>query len=482
MARARVPFSPGFPPPREGILFHDDQEDESDRGLLSEKPSDSAGAYQYRHLLAFPPWVRELFNPARLPENVKYGASFGGRLSRKVIGTAAVICLIAIIAWTTSYGEHRHIPFLTSNPTSTPTTVEHSSSALHPASTPTSMPTSTDHSSWTSHNRPASRPPNDLSLGEEWTKPPGFQIVGIVFYGRRVHVDILDCYLRQNLVTNGGYLDGVLFFQNTDDEDDINYLAQLVAGERRYKRIDFGADVRDWKHMWAADFDENTMYFKIDDDLVYIHPTAIPQMVHTLLAHPEAHNVQANIVNSASTSWQHFHAGAVRPYLPEIVRPRGVNRTTWRPSELPSYPAESAEPQFDLEAPPPFSGHRWLPMDDVSAALMKTPIKQTENYAWGNDWTKWGIAAQHHYSLFSNIEQDTMDRYIFGNGEGLFNTQYERYKINLMGIWGSTINLARPQKDDEREFTEEIPRRLGMRKYIFCNSRRSVRAFMLIRV
>lgn len=398
MARARIPASPGFPI-KGNNPYHEDEEDDSDSGLLSEKPSDSAWAYQHQRLASIPTWVKELSNPANLPESVRTGASFGARLTRKTIAIAGIICFTAILVWTAS---HRHDP-----------------------GPPTPTAAFVDHSSWLSHAKPASRPHDDLMPTTKWRKSSGFQIVGIVFYGRRVHVDILDCYLQQNLIRNGGYLDGVLFFQNTNDRDDIDYLTQLIEHEPRYKRIDFGDDHDNWEHMWDAYFDDSTMYFKIDDDLVYIHQSAIPTMVHTLLDHPEAHNVQANIINSPSTSWQHFHSGAVRAYLPEIVPPHlwVVNRTAWRPSELPSYPAEFAQDVFDIDAPPPFSGHRWLPMEDASVALMKTPIRQTENWAWGRDWAKWGIGAQHHYSLFSNIEEGTMDRYIFGNGEGIFNTQ-----------------------------------------------------------
>jgi len=55
------------------------------------------------------------------------------------------------------------------------------------------------------HNAPSSplRSPSGLKKQtlpgegiESYEKPPGFRIVGLVFYGRREYVRILDCYLQ----------------------------------------------------------------------------------------------------------------------------------------------------------------------------------------------------------------------------------------------------------------------------------------------
>lgn len=39
--------------------------------------------------------------------------------------------------------------------------------------------------------------------------PSSTKVVALVFFGRRLYVDLLDCYLRQNLKVNGGLLDEV---------------------------------------------------------------------------------------------------------------------------------------------------------------------------------------------------------------------------------------------------------------------------------
>jgi hypothetical protein len=46
------------------------------------------------------------------------------------------------------------------------------------------------------------------------TKPEGLKVIALVFFGRVDRISILDCYLRQNLVLNGGWLDEVIFVVN----------------------------------------------------------------------------------------------------------------------------------------------------------------------------------------------------------------------------------------------------------------------------
>lgn len=100
-------------------------------------------------------------------------------------------------------------------------------------------------------------------------KPEGFKIIAIVFYGRQKTVEILDCYLRQNLVVNGGFLDEVQFMIHTDNGDDLAYLSRLVAGVEEYKDVTLTEGIN-WPDLWraAVEYDPRAMYIKIDDDLV----------------------------------------------------------------------------------------------------------------------------------------------------------------------------------------------------------------------
>ena len=212
---------------------------------------------------------------------------------------------------------------------------------------------------------------------------------------------------------------------------------------------------------------------------IYIHDDAIPRLVQTLQAHPEAHDVAANIINSPVAHWLHYHTDAILPYLPELHRaqstpPRG-SAVDWRPSKLPQHNApaaaefpfpskQSAHFAVGEEGGPPYQGHRWLPLENTSANLLKTPIFQSQYYAFGKGWTEWTIAAQQHYSLLEHLERKDTSAYWLGSKDGIWNMQYERYNLNFLAIWGSSVRLQLPGRDDEQDLTVTIPKALGRRE------------------
>jgi len=193
----------------------------------------------------------------------------------------------------------------------------------------------------------------------------------------------------------------------------------------------------------------------VDDD-------AVPRLVHSLLAHPEAYAVASNLINSPVTHWLHYHTEAILPYLPEPTAPPAVRaEIQWRASKLPSYNG-SISSVFNFSAPPPYANHRWLPLPRTSHNLLKTPIANASYDAWGTAWDSWAMAAQQHYSFFENLENLELDRYWAGNSAGIWNMQFYHYNINFMAIWGRTV-IARPfYYDDEKAMSEMVPKELGM--------------------
>ena len=112
----------------------------------------------------------------------------------------------------------------------------------------------------------SSLPANTTSTVSPWKKPEGFKIIGLIFFGRPIVVEILDCYLKRNLVSNGGFLDEVLFMGHTNNEEDLQWLYKLVQAEPLYRNITIqGVSYDD---VWAEAVDDKNMYVKIDDDMV----------------------------------------------------------------------------------------------------------------------------------------------------------------------------------------------------------------------
>ncbi|KAI9683486.1 MAG: hypothetical protein M1822_006026 [Bathelium mastoideum] len=293
-------------------------------------------------------------------------------------------------------------------------------------------------------------------------KPSDVKIVGIVFYGRRQYVDIMDCYLQRNLAINGGYLDEVHFLIHTDKQGDVDWLQNLVDRTPGYSSVVANGTFGEVWHQHASESD--TLYVKIDDDMTYIHDNAIPRMVHTLIDNPESYAVSANVINSPEGHWLHYHTNAIVPYLPEPEEanvPLSTRLTSWRPSELPKYPRVPIADHYNMDAPAPRDHLRWLQLPRNYTNLHKTPIHAAA-YEWeGVGAHSWALGAQQHASLFSNIEDDTLDRYSLGDENGVWNMQNYRYSINFIAIWGSTVQISDIGVFDEHDIAVKNPQELG---------------------
>jgi len=328
---------------------------------------------------------------------------------------------------------------------------------------------------------------------ESLIKPEGLRVVGLVFYGRRKFVDILDCYLRQNLVANNGWLDEVHFLARTQNEEDLEWLDDLVQrdnlGEIGYKVIPVNATAPDWRFqsLWqhyAAEPD--TIYVKIDDDVVFIDENAIPRMVSSLVAHPEASSIQANVINNKGTYWYHYHAGdgtTILPFLPSTTSATlEVSASQdWRTSNLPELSDFEALTFRDtnwttyLPTRHDFSPQYWSLAASTARNLQISPVVTAMNPdtpSKGGGFmptVTWPIAAQSHYSLIHHLEHNTLSKYHFGGTDGLWNPWYHHFSINFMAIRGSTVQRVPfwddAHKDwfgDENTLTEMLPRALDM--------------------
>jgi hypothetical protein len=148
---------------------------------------------------------------------------------------------------------------------------------------------------------------------------PQRKVVGLVLYGRREYVRILDCYLKRNLKSNGGMLDGVIFVPRTSIQEDLDYLEELLPTEPAYSRFE-PDDTYGWfPGMWAAVKEPDTIYVKIDDDVVYIADNTLAAMVKRMEENPDYFAVSANVVNNPAISWVHEHLGVYYPYWPVSI-------------------------------------------------------------------------------------------------------------------------------------------------------------------
>ncbi len=113
------------------------------------------------------------------------------------------------------------------------------------------------------HSNPASQKDHPA---QTWVKPADVTIIALIFYGRPETVSILDCYMKQNLASNGGFLDEVHWAVNTDNQDSLKYLDELVKTNDGYKKIVLPGSGFD--SIWGYAVKRGNLYIKIDDDIV----------------------------------------------------------------------------------------------------------------------------------------------------------------------------------------------------------------------
>lgn len=328
-------------------------------------------------------------------------------------------------------------------------------------------------------------------------RPKDTKIVGLIFFGRRDRAAILDCYLKKNLASSGGWLDEVVWGINTNNTDDLTWLDDLLPTTPAYRKVEL--EDKSYFGLWNESVQAGNIYIKLDDDVVYIDDDAVPLIVDTLVTNTESVIVSANMVNSPELNWLQYRTGAILPYLPDLnyARPQDlstIDNRQWRASDLPEWigpanfhapdsrdewndylkkliprPEVSDESKAGSHDLPP---HRWLPVKG-KGAISKTPIAQTENGAFGGGWWSWAIAAQQHYSFFDNLEHDRKHVYHLRHGtdspsDAIWDNTGERISINFLAIRGETI-LEHMDKmvengNDEVFLSEELPRGLNKRE------------------
>ncbi|KAF4976568.1 hypothetical protein FZEAL_6779 [Fusarium zealandicum] len=304
----------------------------------------------------------------------------------------------------------------------------------------------------------------------DWKRPDEIKkIMGLVFYGRRQSISILDCYLKRNLVKNGGMLDGVIFVERTQETPDLELLDKLLDSEDAYEKWHINmVDSDNFSSGFGNSYDkveDDVMYVKIDDDIVFMEDSVIPSIIKKRVEHPEYYAVSANVVNQPLLSWVHWNLGAVKPYLPEVNRKGAIvsfditdwKKYDWHASTMPAWKGPNPFTLEEWEADD--KQHRWLPVKGSPDHILDmTPIEQTEYHPMGRGWTEWKIGAQEHYSFFENLENNRLSQYKFDT----WDFQYERMGIQFIAIMGKDINIAKPiEADDENHFSCTMPRQLG---------------------
>ncbi|GFR45130.1 hypothetical protein Agub_g6510 [Astrephomene gubernaculifera] len=284
-------------------------------------------------------------------------------------------------------------------------------------------------------------------------------IVGVVFYGRRDRVRILDCYLQRNLARNGGLLTSVVFVSATWQPADVTFLDRLVEQRQpEYRKIIPPRLDKGYTGHYAW-MDPGTVYVKIDDDVVFIADDAIDHMLAAHMLH-RYHLISANVVNHQPLELPHSQSGAHTLYH----QTRLGDKSSWQPvMRQTATTSASAAGKDTAVAATAAAGASAAPMEAV-------PFIDNGWDTWG-DWRR---AASVHYSFLANQAAGRLGVYEFPHGEELwdFNKHfgYTRWRINMIMFQGAAIDVhvynmssttGTYPGDDEDFITRILPQQLN---------------------
>uniref|UniRef100_A0A7S1S656 Uncharacterized protein n=1 Tax=Alexandrium catenella TaxID=2925 RepID=A0A7S1S656_ALECA len=226
-------------------------------------------------------------------------------------------------------------------------------------------------------------------------------------------------------------------------EEDLIFLHELV--QRHAPVYDIPAVTgRRLAKIYSICTDPETVYIKIDDDIVYIADAAIPAMVRER-RRGRCGIVSANVVNHAILSAVHQDVGALRNFFPPD----------------------------DAEGAGAGAGQGWVRADD------QLPLGAVTKHAQSDCvWRLWQCAAWMHESLLSRLADGTECAYDFGwhdfhaHGHGAYRGErfvplaYTRWSINMIALRTEDLkeaSLAELAEDDESELAVMVHHRTGKR-------------------
>jgi hypothetical protein len=291
------------------------------------------------------------------------------------------------------------------------------------------------------------------------SKPP---VVALVSFSSRSRAEVLDCYLQQNLISNGGLLDRVIFSSETSSEEDLDWLRYTVTETEGYNLIGSlydgtveryvglsdkiiplqeidnipGSVGRSWKV--AAALARNIaqlsgpeglepLFIFVNAETIYLSPTTIASMIYTQQTQPEYSIVQANVVNQQVLSWLHNRMGVVKPYRPqgnsleaetELLPPEPNSNVfddlwnqlnsikTEKRSASSSFPWRASElPLWSLEDAAAFTSSE---ASTVSPLLFGVPI-DFQPPAYKQRWLPYDERQMHQTSAINSLVEEDMD-------------------------------------------------------------------------
>lgn len=137
------------------------------------------------------------------------------------------------------------------------------------------------------------------------------KLVTVTPAGRQPYLEILVPYILQNR----SHIAEHHFWVNTTHRADIAYIESLAQQQPDFFKLKYREvfdNTRQCDSIWQyfQDYvEDDTIYIRLDDDICYIAPDAIPTLVAYRAAHREPFVVYGNIINNALCSYYQQQRG-----------------------------------------------------------------------------------------------------------------------------------------------------------------------------
>ncbi len=138
----------------------------------------------------------------------------------------------------------------------------------------------------------------------------GLHVVAAVPAGRRRYLEILLPYLR----AQQGVLDRCDLWCNTTDAQDVAYIRRRAASDPFFRVVEARIPIdgiHSVYHFFRSCVAPDTVYVRFDDDICWIAPDAVEQLVMFRLARPGFPLVLANTINNGICSHIHQRLGCL---------------------------------------------------------------------------------------------------------------------------------------------------------------------------
>lgn len=147
--------------------------------------------------------------------------------------------------------------------------------------------------------------------------------------GREKYLSIFKKFIYRKM--DEGVIDSWQLWSNTIDVDDLAYLALMEAENPKVKIYRMGENIKDTgfydtynplkTHLFFANcHDDDTIYIRFDDDIVWAADDAIEKICKARIDNPNAFVITPNVVNSTICNSWHQDIGALSTEAGSVKR------------------------------------------------------------------------------------------------------------------------------------------------------------------